>query len=141
MSPLPTPLPSLPSAEARGVVRAILHSALHYVDARVEIARLEGRQAWHEGKAMVVLGTLFVFSLAAAYAGGILALAWWLSLEWGTSSALPVIITLVGGHLLVAAGCAASLLRTWRRTRFFHATRKEFMEDKRWLEESQTFKS
>lgn len=128
------PLSPHPSQDARDAVHSLIQSASHYVDARLRIATLEGREALRAGARMAVLGTLVLLSLGVAYAGAMLALAWWLSERLGSPSAVPGVAVLVAAHLLLAAVCAAWMMRAWRGGRFFYATRKEFKEDKRWLE-------
>jgi len=114
-------------------VQALLDSATHYVEARWRIASLEGREALRAGAAMAVLAMVIVLSLAVAYAGLMAALAWWLA-HVSQAGAGAVMAALALGHLALAVACALWLARSVRNRRLFHATRKEFMEDRKWLE-------
>lgn len=139
-----SPLPSVSSVsppEARHEIGTLIQSALLYAEARLRIAALEGRDALRAGALMAVAGTLLFLSLGVAYAGGMLALAWWLSETLGAPSAGPAIAAIVAAHLLLAAGCSAWMVRAWRQKRLFPVTRKEFMEDKRWLEAHPPFRN
>lgn len=134
----PAALAAHPVSDVRESVRSILASAALYLEARLRIARLEGREALRAGVRVVVLGIISVLSLIVAYAGVMLGLAWWITHAWGDGSKVSTVLALVLGHLVVAAVCGMGLVRAMRRGRFFRVTRKEFMEDKRWLEAHQT---
>lgn len=138
----PTTLLSAPSgSDVRESVRTLLSSAAVYLEARLRIARLEGREALRSGARVVVLGFVGVLSLMVAYAGLMLGLAWWITHTWGDGSTVSTVLVLILGHIIVAVACGMGLVRAVRRGRFFHATRKEFMEDKRWLEAHQAFRN
>lgn len=130
----PPSVVSAPPAPVAGqAVRSLLDSASHYLAARLSLARMEGREALRAGVGILALGLVAGLSLAVAYAGFMTALVWWLAEVWG-GGAGTAMAALVLGHLLVAAASAGWLAHVVRRRRFFHATRKEFMEDKKWLE-------
>ncbi|MGV3663157.1 MAG: phage holin family protein [Prosthecobacter sp.] len=132
---------SPPVLDVRDSVRSLLGSASLYLEARLRIARLEGREALRAGARVAVLGVVLMLSLLVAYAGLMLGLAWWITHTWGEGGAVSTVLVLILGHLVVAAGCGMGLVHALRRSRFFHATRKEFMEDKRWLEAHQAFRN
>lgn len=122
-----------PAVEVRDTVRSLLASASDYAEARWRIASLEGREALRAGTGMVVTGMVILVSLAVAYTGLMVALMWWISAMWNVGAGVAL-AGLVLGHLMLAAACAGWLAHLVRTRRLFHATRKEFMEDKRWLE-------
>lgn len=128
----PSPLPPV-TAEVREAVRSLMASASHYAAARWRIASLEGREALRAGAGMLVAGIAILVSVAIAYAGLIGAFTWWLAGVWeiGAGAAVAALVLV---HLALAAACAGWLAHTLRSRRLFHATRKEFKEDKRWLE-------
>lgn len=111
------------------LLRSILTPVLLYADARLHIAKLESREALQAGGVIIAL----LFSLAVAYMGGLVAVALWISQNWWQGSLLPAVVVIVAGHLVLAAAGAVWLARSLRHRDLFHATRKEFMEDKRWL--------
>lgn len=117
----------------------MLSSAVAYVETRWQIARLEGREALHVGLGVAACGLVIILSLIVAYVGLVAGFTWWASRNWG--SPLAAVSAVVFGHLAVAALCAIWGARAMRRHRFFHATRKEFMEDKLWLQTNQTSKN
>lgn len=132
--------PAVP-AEVTDSFRAVLSSAWGYLEARLKIARLEGTEALRVGLGVAVLALVVVLSLIVVYVGSMLVLTLWAARTWGDGNVLLAALTLVVGHLVLAVVCALWAARAVRRRRLFHATRKEFMEDKRWLQANQTFKS
>ncbi len=129
------------AAEVSESFRALVHSAWNYLEARLIIARVEGRDALRVGLGVVGLAVAVLLSLTVAYVGAMIALALWITDTSDNGSVLPAIVALIVGHLLLAVLCAWRATRTVRNRRLFHATRKEFMEDQRWLQTNQTFRN
>jgi uncharacterized membrane protein YqjE len=116
------------------LLRALLAPALLYAEARFRIARLEGKEALQVGLVVGGLVIAILLCLAVAYVSGIVALALWISQNWWQGSLFPAALVMIGGHLVLASSCVFWLVRTLRSHDLFHITRREFMEDKRWLQ-------
>jgi uncharacterized membrane protein YqjE len=132
--------PSSPTAVQESL-RAVLASAWSYAEARLTIAKLESREALRVGLAVAAVAIIVLLSLIMDYVGAMLGLAVWIAESWGHENILAPTLVLVLGHLALAAVCALWAAHSVRRRRLFHATRKEFMEDKRWLQANQISKS
>ena len=118
-------------------LRALLNAALRYVDARLRLVCLEGREILHRGLVLVALAIVTIGGVLFAYAGFMIALVLWSARTWWSGDVLLPIVLVASGHMLLAVGAAGWMVHAARHTEFFHATLKEFKEDQQWLHENQ----
>lgn len=133
----PSPWSPPVAAEVRESLQAVLTSAVAYLETRWQIAHLESKEALRVGMGVALLGLIMVLCLTIAYVGIVIAGMWWISQHWGDGDLVWPACAVIGGHLVLAVLCAWWATRAVRRGRLFHATRKEFMEDKLWLQTNQ----
>jgi uncharacterized membrane protein YqjE len=138
MNSHPFPIPSGRDHRLTESVRSLLLAALHYAEARVRLFWLECHEVVHRGLALVALSLLAILSVIITYFGGMIALALWIARTWWNGDMLPAIVILSLGHLLLATCCAAWIAHAAKRAQFFHASLKEFKEDRQWLQTNQT---
>jgi uncharacterized membrane protein YqjE len=110
---------------------ALLASLASYFRARMELAGLEGKEAFGaaaKAGGLLGLGCLFLcFGYAFLWVGVITLLALCFPLHWGWW-----VLAAGGLHLLLAAGCALAAATRWKKP-FFPATLEEFRKDEQWL--------
>lgn len=119
-------------------MRSLFHAALHYADVRLRLFWLESRDMLHRGLLLVALAIMAAISVIITYFGLMIALVLWIARTWWGGDALPAVMIVALGHLLVAVTCGAIIAYATRHTHLFHATLREFKEDKQWLHENQT---
>lgn len=118
-------------------LRSLLDSAMLYVEARLRLARLEGREALRMGLGIAALAILTLSCLMIAYACGLMALTLWIAHVWWQGSLIPATLIVALGHLVPAIVGAAWLVHASRGFHVFDATLNEFTEDKQWLHANQ----
>jgi uncharacterized membrane protein YqjE len=122
-------------------LRSMFLAALRYAEARLRLFCLEGKEVLHRGLAVVALSIIAMLSVIITYAGIMIALVLWMARMWWDGDVLPAVMAAALGHALIAAGCAGWVIHVTRGTAFFHATLKEFKEDRQWLDANHTSKN
>ncbi|OAI56979.1 hypothetical protein AYO49_03130 [Verrucomicrobiaceae bacterium SCGC AG-212-N21] len=119
-------------------LRSLLIAAMHYAEARIKLFWLECHEVMDRGIAVLAVALAAVLSVIITYVGSMIALVFWIARTWWESDPLPAVIMVTLGHLLLAVASIAWVIRASKGAHFFHATLKEFKEDKQWLHTSQT---
>lgn len=141
-----TTLPSYPSRAGHGVsdsVRSLVSSAVAYLEARLQLVKLESGEAMRLGLRIVILALVIVTSAFVAYVCGMVGLVLWIAETWWSGHILPAVLIVAGSHLLIAAISGVIIAFSTRGHPLYQNTLKEFKEDRRWLHTHQptTFKN
>ncbi|HSJ03526.1 MAG: phage holin family protein [Verrucomicrobium sp.] len=124
-----------PHSGVTGTLRRLLAAVVTYAEARFELACVEGKGA---------LGLVIKLALAAfagllftviAYVLFMFAFVDWVATHWWSGHYAPAASIIAVGHLIAAAGLALWAARAASQSKdsLFHATRREFNQDKQWL--------
>jgi uncharacterized membrane protein YqjE len=130
-----TPEVSTPPEHSRitSSFRRLLAAAVTYLDARIQLACLEGQGAL--GSVVRLVTAVFTGTIFAllAYLLLIFALVDWMAIKWWEGRHAPAATVVALLHLSGAVALALWAARAASRTTFFHATRRELQKDKQWL--------
>jgi uncharacterized membrane protein YqjE len=121
------------SADLARELRELLQAALSYVRARLELAGLEGKDAFTQICGVLLLAVLAITLVLAGYLLLCLALVFGIARLLATEHAWIWIAALVGSlHLTAAWGILRGALG-WLRKPMFASTIEEFRKDESWL--------
>ncbi len=114
-------------------LRELLQAALSHLRARLELAGLEGKDAFTRICGVLLLAVLAITLVLAGYFLLCLALVFGIARLLATEHAWIWIATLVGSmHLIAAWGILCGALG-WLRKPMFASTIEEFRKDESWL--------
>lgn len=132
--------PEQPSAGVTGTLRRLLAAAVTYAEARFQLAVVEGGGAFKVLAAVVVAALTSLLFAFIAYMLLLFALVDWVATHWWQGQYAPAAAVVAVIHLagaVVLAGWAYRALSQSGKT-LFHATRREFQQDKLWLTSNQS---
>lgn len=113
--------------------RSLASSALAYLEARLQLVKLESGEALRLGLRLIILAVVILTSMFVAYVCGMVALVLWIAETWWSGRVLPAALIVAGGHILLAAASGGLILWSTRGKVLYQNTLKEFKEDRRWL--------
>ena len=122
-------------------VRSFAGSAAGYFDARLQLAKLEGAEALRLGISVVAIAAALVTSALIAYVFGMISLTLWIADRWWEGSVMKAALVISSVHLMLGLAAVTMILLLTKGRRPFHATLKEFSEDRQWLKGNQAFKN
>jgi len=95
----------------------------------------------HRGLLLAALGITALVGAFFTYAGLMVALVLWIARTWWDGDLLPAILLVALGHMIMTFACVGWMIHAARHTQLFHATLKEWKEDRIWLNNKETSRS